>query len=875
MKRPARMPDQRATVSCIAAKQISLKSLLLSCVFISPSLFVGCKGAEKKTAEIDGGFIGGGGTPAPSPSTAPGAKAPIAYKISVKESGNDIRTQGSGVNECVEIKATVLDGDKPAPDVAVEFKAVAMGTQKDFGEASPLSASTNDAGEAISKFCSGKESGVVTVKATAGSSSANTGEIKATSVPAYRFSWKNPKSKAFAQRTRELLTDPEKLSEHLASPLEDVDKAEPINFFLRGSGNDCGYVEFELTRDGAPASGQTVKFQTQEDFPLGVKLAKREDAGSKETNPSTGKSYAYSNSTSNVDGIFQVPFCSGPTPGTVVLSAVYTETDGRVHEAKSPIIVMAGGLSNYGFMSLSFDPKNSRVIPADTFTNTQQTLPFIAQLGTIGSGTIIKTNPLSVLAEVGRVIVDNNGVPDDKGIVKFSYEVLNTRGKRPFMTYPSFPDLSYDPNTGYSACEPLRFTPTSSGGPGPIPYSQLVMNWRSTTIYYMRGSEYASRKVNGSLDPATPPAEDFDSAAAFGFWDVNQNGVFDGSLAGATIAAVNSTSGNIDRLTYLPPGRTPSSFNPITDDWFIDLPTPFVDANENGKYDFGEPLVGDKYIEPNGKYDTDTTIWKSTTQPVYLGASAYSLQHSQISSNISSFVPSQGWIDYHAWLSALNGTGYGSSIPNSPTGRDEKLFGHGLAVTPTGFSQYNDVLYFHAQDKCGNPIPGGRNITTAYTAISPAILGQRAVTTHFYVQPYDALRESSKRLLAKATGSSDTTLNFDVTEHPASKASYPIELVVRVAPCENYCSGDLHPSVASDPPRFCTAETGRIDLNIEGDIGIGHSVDIPEANEVISRGAPVTSTNKCGCATGATRTGSTCSCPTGTQLSGSSCVVPP
>jgi Fe-S oxidoreductase len=37
--------------------------------------------------------------------------------------------------------------------------------------------------------------------------------------------------------------------------------------------------------------------------------------------------------------------------------------------------------------------------------------------------------------------------------------------------------------------------------------------------------------------------------------------------------------------------------------------------------------------------------------------------------------------------------------------------------------------------------------------------------------------------------------------------------------------------VASDPPRYCTAETGRIDLVIEGDIGIGHLVSIPEVFE--------------------------------------------
>lgn len=846
-------------------------SFAAGCLITIAALLVACSNAAKKSDEFSSGAIGG---PAPSPgaSSTPGSKAPIVYKISVKESGNAIRTQGSGVNECVDIKATVLDGDKPAEDVPVEFKAIATGNQKDFGEASPLTSNTNAAGEAVSKFCAGKDPGIVTVKASAGSSSANTGEIKATSVPAYRFSWKNPKAKAFAQRTRELLTDPEKLAEHLSTPITDVDKADALSFSLRGSGNDCGYIEFELTRDGAPASGQQVKFQTQEDFPFGVKLAKREEAGAKETNPSTGKSFASASVTSNVDGIFQVPFCSGPAPGTVVLSAVFTETEGRVHEVKSPIIVMSGGLANYGFLSITFDSKNARVIPADTFTNTQQTWPFIAKLGTIGAGAIIKTNPLSVLAEIGRVIVDGNGVPDDTGSVKFSYEVLNTRGKRPFLTYANFPDLSFDAATGYSACEPLRFTPTASGGPGTVPYSQLVMNWRSTVIYSMRGSEYASLKTDGALDPSSTTAEEFDSSKAFGFWDVNQNGVFDGSLAGATIAAVNSTPGNIDKLTYLPPGRTPSSFNPVTDNWFIDLPTPFVDSNENGKYDVGEPLVGDKYIGPNGKHDTDTTIWKSMVLPVYLGATAYSLQHSQISSAISSFAPSQGWVDYHAWLSSLNGTGYGSNIPNTTSGRDDKLFGRGPAISPTDYNSYATALYFHAQDKCGNPIPGSRKISAAYTQTAPANIGPRALTTHFYVQPYDGLREASKRLLASATGASDTTLNFDVIEHPAAKASYPVELVVRIAPCENFCTGDLLPAVANNPPRYCSAESGRIDLSIEGDITIGHAVSIPEVFE--NRAGLVDSSNKCGCAVGATRTGSSCTCPTGTTMSTAGVCIP-
>jgi hypothetical protein len=422
------------------------------------------------------------------------------------------------------------------------------------------------------------------------------------------------------------------------------------------------------------------------------------------------------------------------------------------------------------------------------------------------------------------------------------------------------PDLEFDDNTGFSACDPLRFPPVSATAPA-VPFFQLAKNWRSTLMYYIRGSEYAV--VNTS-------ANSFDASKAFGIWDVNQNGVYDGN-------GNNDTS--IDKMTFVPEGRTAGSFKPNSDNWFFDLPSPFVDANENGKFDPGEQLVGDSFAAPNGRFDDSTYVWKSLFIPLYLGATSYSLQHSAVSGTITDFTPSDELMDYHTWLvTKFAGTPYGTALSPtalSATAIQDYLFGRGLPIETT-LSETDVVsraLFFHAHDKCGSPLPGGKKISTRYEVTKPAAFGARPVTTHFYNQPYDGLRESSKRLLAKVDGSSDTTLNQDVLEHPAAKAGFPVEIDIRIRPCENYCSGDLHPSVASSPPAYCKEERGRVWLDIEGDVSIAHPVRINEFYE--TRGTVVGPGNKCGCAVNASLKDATCTCPTGTVLTGDTCLPPP
>jgi hypothetical protein len=59
---------------------------------------------------------------------------------------------------------------------------------------------------------------------------------------------------------------------------------------------------------------------------------------------------------------------------------------------------------------------------------------------------------------------------------------------------------------------------------------------------------------------------------------------------------------------------------------FVDEGEPFVDANDNGKWDPGEwwlDVNGDgQYTGPNGKWDADTVIW-SQTRVVYTGLPAF------------------------------------------------------------------------------------------------------------------------------------------------------------------------------------------------------------------------------------------------------------
>jgi|GEM_PF-2720992 len=804
----------------------------------------------------------------PTPTAGAATKNPgvggdkTAYTVAASATLVDLRTLGAGVRECTAITATVKNGTALAAKVDVAFEIVAKSGQKQsFGTLNPTKTETDAKGVAVTQYCTGKTEGKVAVSVAAGVATAVSQEIEATAVPVYRLSYKDPTAKAFSVQAR--AKTGEDLATLLASPLEDTDAKKPIEMNLSGGGKDCNTVEFELTKNGEAVSGQKITFQTQEDYPIGVKLAKREGVGATGLNAVSGKRYAVYEGTSNAEGVFQVPICSGAIAGNVLLSADYTDPNAVLHAVKSPLITMNGGIANYGFLSLTYDAKNARVASGDVFTNTGMQLPFLARIGTRNDGGVLKSYPIGVITELGKAIVEKNGFPDDDGKVKFTYELLNLSGMRPWKVHSELQDVHL--NSAFpdqdGVCDPADF-------PTAVDYMTLADNWRSTMTYYVKGSEYYRDSNQNGL---------YDASAGDGFWDKNENGKFDTCPATTDLKVPAQTW--CDVLTY--DYKSDNLFD-ATSEWFIDLPSPFVDANENGRFDDGELLVGDKFVLPNGKYDSDTYIWKNTKLPVSVGETAYSITHSRILdvlANPSFKTPSAGWVAYHAALAPSAGAPFRYSITAGEL--QTNLFGLGNAIAfPSSQLELNHSLYFHAQDKCGSPLPGATKLTTN---VVPALIqnlgtGDRKVTTHFYVQPYDSLREPSKRLLSKSDGSSEAEVNFDTFGHPAASASYPIELQVKTQPCNNFCKGATVPAVAVDPPLYCPALSGHINLTI-GSTTIRHNYGVAGFTDRTTRtgAGSTTATNPCGCMAGATMyPDGNCTCPEGTapNAMGSACVPP-
>ncbi len=218
--------------NCAGLRTRRLRSLAVSgniCQTYATVCFIGALGAlvsitacsesDGRRQELAGGSIPPPGSPPPSGEPgAPGTteEQPLpSYSVSIEVGATDLLTKGAGQNECTAITATISNGDNPAPDVEVLFAAIGSTEGKESGAVNPSTATTNASGVATSSYCSGKDENKVVAKATAGSTSANSAEITVVSVPTYRLSWKNKKSRSFAQLSRDLSADPEKLGEHL------------------------------------------------------------------------------------------------------------------------------------------------------------------------------------------------------------------------------------------------------------------------------------------------------------------------------------------------------------------------------------------------------------------------------------------------------------------------------------------------------------------------------------------------------------------------------------------------------------------------------------------------------------------------------------
>jgi len=292
------------------------------------------------------------------------------------------------------------------------------------------------------------------------------------------------------------------------------------------------------------------------------------------------------------------------------------------------------GMANFGSLSLGFKSTAGRVLESRFNNNIDSKLEFTTYSFAKDNGPLKKDvkvgEPvpiIKILSEWGNILIEGEGIPTNEGKVPFSLQGFNLGASRPVRVT----DKKISNGTSYSVtCDPEDFSQQ-------VYFNELAKDWRTTLMYYMPGEEYYFDANNNGK---------FDEEGTHGFWDKNQNGVFDCQRSNY----VSTTPDYCDEITFSKtnivvgnePPQSANSNKRLTstqletiyqNDWFIDLPTPFVDANENGTYDSNEKTMDNKTFEPpNGKWDNSTFIWKSNTIPVYVGTSAYALTRRYISS---------------------------------------------------------------------------------------------------------------------------------------------------------------------------------------------------------------------------------------------------
>ena len=159
---------------------------------------------------------------------------------------------------------------------------------------------------------------------------------------------------------------------------------------------------FQLQKEGKAVVGQELAFTTQYEPPRGIKLAKKNEDGVFETLEGEGKSRGVYNATSSVEGKFSVPICSGVALGTVLVSAEFTDADGNLIKAQSPVVSIRGGLANYANFSLTFDPINAKTLKGFFNTNSDHVVSVRVKTNTSSDGEAIVDHPVTIAAETGR-----------------------------------------------------------------------------------------------------------------------------------------------------------------------------------------------------------------------------------------------------------------------------------------------------------------------------------------------------------------------------------------------------------------------------------------------------------------------------------------
>ncbi len=739
-------------------------------------------------------------TPAPAPTPPPApAPAPTGEITDDKEAVADalsaaaltsttVYTNGSSSAEtCVNVGFTAKKAGTVLPDIVVSFAIVPVGDMVDPGKMEPVDAKTNAQGLASSTYCSGATEGTVTVTARIGTLSSNSAEIKVVAKPEYSFRYLRSEIEAVTP------AEAAEGGSGTGSEAVPVQTAPPqISLNLLDAGpKDCTTLYFKLSRDGAGISGKEIVFRTQVDYPKGAKLAKKADTGTSDVEAGTGKKFGTYAATSGSQGIFAVPVCAGVDLGTIVVTGVYTDEEAKTYTVQSPVVAINAGLTNFANMSLTFDAKNAKTIRGYFNTNADektQTQNFLVKLGARQDGDPIPDFPVAVTAETGKIMVENSGYPKiGEGTVKFTMLAQH------MVNYRPYPVVSFSSAPAQTLCDAYSLSLESTD----TSYVTLRKNWRSTVVYMVRGQEHFNdANKNGVFD-----------SGGDGFWDKNQNGIYD--------------TGDVLTLDVGEDGLLA-----VGSEWFIDLPTPFIDVDEDNTFTLNKDvIVGDAYSNPNGKRDADTLIWKSEVVPIYMGTSPFAMQHGVITAgNLNNAVDAVG----SGYFSGLATKGLRDTLVARPLALfsdaaadvidDTDLFGAGASAAIRAGSG-STWRYFFAHDVCGNAPPGETEINVTFEATGTPATGARALTAHFFIQPGDQILEPSRRILADAAGAATAKINFNVMDHPSAAASYPVEFQVKIGPCLNECSGVAFDETQTNGGRgrYCGAGSAIARLAFDGD----------------------------------------------------------
>ena len=632
---------------------------------------------------------------------------------------------------------------------------------------------------------------------------------------------------------------------------------------LGGGDYDCAYAQFQLTRNGKAHGTLAGVFSLSMNPPTNVRLAVKGANGTFPSPQSPYTDYTTYAVTPVAAGVYNVPVCAGTQRGSFTLRGVVDYPDELTGETKSvavttpPTISVGGGLVNYKNMSLSFNTVNSRTL-IGSFSNdaSSQTLNFTLNLGSRVDGAPTTENPVQAYSETGRVTLGNNGVPSSEGTVSIGVQILHMASDRPHLVN-DYVSGANEAITGHNSdtsdsvslvnsdannrCDVLQlaksaaWTDTSPPGASKvIRYRDIALNWMTTLVYSIRGQESFNDVLGSGV-------YDY-SATNQGFVDRNQNGSYDQAFTDPVTSQpraaeeiwVNGVKQSAT-TAFIPGGK-----------WYIDMQKPYIDYDDDGAYTKGTDLALEcatgnldangkcNDVNPNGKRDAATTIWKSLKIPIYMGTNQIALTHNAIESawynsttgNSNVAVQTGSLLDatvqyfFDRYRSENNSladdfhdssgvVSYGAGAPFLLN--DSSHLGAVFLGDP---GAQRTSIFFFAQSMCGTPLPGGSDIEVTTSQVGATPTGSRAVTAKIYMQPGDTLYDSKRAFLVTGSGATvnnKAKVNADVIDHPAGYHSYPVLIYLELPACTRTTSSGCP---ANQNKIECPAESKSINVKV-------------------------------------------------------------